>query len=669
MIVYTIGPEDEFVICAQRIQLLESVKHLVFPLDESEISWDSQEPMVFLIDLDTSKEKYLNHLFEKAKENPLIKIVYFTNHLKAQSKHQSSKIGGDAYFSWNVEEEVFETVLKNLYVSQLDSTGLVRIADIDLAKFGQNPKHEELNNIFKKYKAESRKPAYQSANTLVNSPIPDELALGEEDMSDKDQELSLDDLDSLEIGDATQEEVSPKEDTGLDLDLSSDADFDFSSEPDDVSDTDEEEGFDFGEDIDLGEENFDLSADADEDSDPEVLENLGDLDLDMNFSTEDEISPPPPVLDKEDLTLSGMDAFEDLSLGDEADMSAEAKEKLKEIDAIMDLDASQVSIHLDDSLGDDNFEGNSLEVEDSIEEVPLELSEADTKEDVLSFDTLDTDLDLGLDTADDNVEVNDIETPLVGDDVDLTSIDFPDMEEEVTPIAAAPEKSKKKKETEKVSRNNHSDINEISGAYSGEMERLLATISNLRADRDELLAKISKFEEEKIIQNRENLTLRAELDEKKIELTIIRRKLNEEISELKDTLKVHEEKKLILDEKNRILASEIEKVSQRNKLDVKKVQIRERELEQKLELLKADTETQIKHRDLKILELKRKIDSMEFDMESISDKEQKSVESRFELEDKLDKAIKTLRNAITLLEDDPENRASVVNNLKKNIDV
>jgi chromosome segregation ATPase len=200
------------------------------------------------------------------------------------------------------------------------------------------------------------------------------------------------------------------------------------------------------------------------------------------------------------------------------------------------------------------------------------------------------------------------------------------------------------------------------------MERLQATLSNLRADREEILAKIQKFEEERILQSRQNLSLRAELDERKIELLIIRKKLNEEISELKDRLKLQDERRLILEEKNRVLVQELEKVAQRNKIDVKKVQFRERELEQKLELLKSDAETQIRHRDQKILELKRKIDSMEFDMESISQQEKRTVESRFELEDKLEKAIKTLRSAINVLEDEPE-RVDALKALKKNIDM
>jgi hypothetical protein len=162
--------------------------------------------------------------------------------------------------------------------------------------------------------------------------------------------------------------------------------------------------------------------------------------------------------------------------------------------------------------------------------------------------------------------------------------------------------------------------------------------------------------------------MRAELDEKKIELSIIRKKLNEEISNLKDQNKIHEERKYILEEKNKYLVQELETAGQKNKIDIKRVQMREKELEQKLELLKTDAEIQIKNRDIKIIELKRKIDSMEFDMESISQQEKRSVETKFELEDKLDKAIKTLRTAITMLEDDT-GKNNAIDVLKKNIDV
>ena len=87
-----------------------------------------------------------------------------------------------------------------------------------------------------------------------------------------------------------------------------------------------------------------------------------------------------------------------------------------------------------------------------------------------------------------------------------------------------------------------------------------------------------------------------------------------------------------------------------------------------MELLKADTETQIRNRDLKILELKRKIDTLEFDIESIQMKEQKTVDSNFAMEERMERVINTLRRAIGELENE-EAPLRNLEALKKNLDV
>lgn len=421
-------------------------------------------------------------------------------------------------------------------------------------------------------------------------------------------ELSLSDdssLDNVQLGD---------EDQGVGLELSEDfeiGDMDLSLSEDSLED---------GSELGLSEQSLDEAESFDLSSAEDTRE--GSLSLNTDIPSADvEFGIQPEDMAESDLDLSfGAEAS---SLQPDGDFSEDAKEKLKEIDALMDHDASQVNISASTS----------------------ELSSVDDQ----------------------------LDEPLVSPDLDLGSIDFGSEETPVAPVIDRDEKPKKRKKeqpqaTESRSRDMGEDLREISGAYSGEMERLQATISNLRADREELLEKIQKLEDDKVLHSRQSLTMRAELDEKKIELTIIRKKLNEEINELKDRIKLFDEKKLILEEKNRILAQELDKASQKNKIDLKKVQMRERELEQRLELLKADAETQIRNRDLKILELKRKIDAMEFDMESISQQEKRSVESRFELEDKLEKAIKTLRTAITVLEDDSE-KSAALSALKKNIEV
>ncbi len=518
----------------------------------------------------------------------------------------------------------------------------------ELEALKKHPVSGQIDELFKSVIKADGKPKWQDeVMKAATKPAPAAAVVSDE--------MDLGDLE-IDIGGGDAPPETSQLDEGMDLSFSEEESLDLG----DTEYTEEgAEGSDNYGDLSLDEEMDDGLSLGEADDEAPAMENLGELDFSdtPDLPADDGLSLGDLDLgggDEEGLSLSDDDSSEALSLSDddsgsadlslseddgmtlsfggeddlsgssvEADLSEDAISKLKEIDAIMDLDASQI-----------NLSAPKIEEDENLDQ------------------------------------------PLVSDDLDLGSLNFgtEDDEEEVV-VAPKEEKPKKKKKEAVVEakesnndRNYGQDLKEISGAYSGEMERMQATISNLRADRDEMQARIQKLEDERMLQNRQNLNVRAELDEKKIELTIIRKKLNEEINDLKDRLKFFDEKKLILEEKNRLLTLELDKASQKNKMDVKKVQLREKELEQRLELLKSDAESQIRHRDLKILELKRKIDAMEFDMESISMQEKRSVESRFELEDKLEKAIKTLRGAITVLEDESD-RTNALDALKKNIDM
>ena len=216
--------------------------------------------------------------------------------------------------------------------------------------------------------------------------------------------------------------------------------------------------------------------------------------------------------------------------------------------------------------------------------------------------------------------------------------------------------------------NERNAYKEVVGNYGHELERLQATLNHLRMDREDLVKKITDLEEEKIQWNRNQLTLRAELDEKKIEIQIMKKRMSEESHDLKYQYELEQERRKLAEEKAKAFQLEAVNMQQKVKQEIKKVSSRERELEQRLELLKVDAETQIRHRDMKILELKRKIDTMEFDIDTLTANEQRNIGDKGELEDKLDKAIKTLRAAIGILEtDDP--KLATLERLKKNLDV
>lgn len=185
-----------------------------------------------------------------------------------------------------------------------------------------------------------------------------------------------------------------------------------------------------------------------------------------------------------------------------------------------------------------------------------------------------------------------------------------------------------------------------------ESSRFQATIRQLREERDSLLNEMKTYKGQVREVEQDNLTLKAALDEAKIEISIIRKRHLTEMEDLKYRVSLAEEKRALAEERAKNAEAKKEKLEQRVRIDFNQVKQREKELETKLEMLSIDVDSQVHSRDQKILELRRKIDALEFNMENVSIREQKSQDDKRKLEDKLNKIMKTLRHSIKNLEDD-----------------
>lgn len=198
-----------------------------------------------------------------------------------------------------------------------------------------------------------------------------------------------------------------------------------------------------------------------------------------------------------------------------------------------------------------------------------------------------------------------------------------------------------------------------------DLVRLQTTLRHLRTEREKLLKDLNTLKTEKKLLEQDNLGLKAEIDELKIELSIVKKRNGDDVSELRYQLRVSEEKKSLLEEKVKAFQKEFERVNQKVRVDINQVKQREKELEGKLELMTMDSASQIQSRDNKILELKRKIDALEFNMENISIQEQKAKDDKQKTEERLMKIVKTLRGSIKLLEDDVDLNQDFLEEIKK----
>ena len=103
----------------------------------------------------------------------------------------------------------------------------------------------------------------------------------------------------------------------------------------------------------------------------------------------------------------------------------------------------------------------------------------------------------------------------------------------------------------------------------------------------------------------------------------------------------------------------IDDLDSRLKFDMKKIRIRERELENRLELIRAEKNTLTKSKDDQILDLRRKMDVMQMEVDSYR---QKCVDLNKNLEtnqDSFKRTTRALRLAMANLELQEENKPAL----------
>lgn len=192
-----------------------------------------------------------------------------------------------------------------------------------------------------------------------------------------------------------------------------------------------------------------------------------------------------------------------------------------------------------------------------------------------------------------------------------------------------------------------------------------AMIRELREDRDRLLLEVTQISAQFKENEQMLLSLRASLEEAKIENSILKKRQSREFDEAKYQAEVYEDKMYKALESAKIAEDKVVKLQQSIRIDFNQVKQREKELESKLELLMMDFESQVKLRDQKILDFRRKLDSLEFNLESTNLREQKAVEEKKRVEDRLTKIMKTLKHSLHTLEDEVDAPIENIGNKKR----
>lgn len=100
---------------------------------------------------------------------------------------------------------------------------------------------------------------------------------------------------------------------------------------------------------------------------------------------------------------------------------------------------------------------------------------------------------------------------------------------------------------------------------------------------------------------------------------------------------------------NKRLEKKLEDFKLRVRLDIQKIRARERELENRLELQKRDAEALIAAKDTRLLNQKREIDKLQFEMEILKERLVEETEKAEDRSEKLQRAVQSLKMAQGML--------------------
>lgn len=121
--------------------------------------------------------------------------------------------------------------------------------------------------------------------------------------------------------------------------------------------------------------------------------------------------------------------------------------------------------------------------------------------------------------------------------------------------------------------------------------------------------------------------------------------LQKQVEDLQFKLKTKTDKIRILEGKIKEAMDEKDRIRDRVRKDLLKIRTRERELENRLEIMKKDSEVLVSARENKIIELKRKLDLVEFNMDLLQDQYAKEKEQNDLLKARLERAARAMKVA------------------------
>ena len=489
-------------------------------------------------------------------------------------------------------------------------------------------------------------------------------------------DIAPDDLDGGMELNLEGDESGAGEDLGLE-DLTDVGGMESSSEGDLEMPTDLDMG-----DLEMGEDSPTQDLSFDEGGDELVLGDDSDLGLDLEASSGDEInldsSPEENSVVDESMETASVDESMETASVDESLESGPDEEILADFGGGDDSAEEAQDLDLSFGAGEENAEADDLSEEssdigavDSLENIDGGVDSSgpgESPDDEVFLAESDETGDIDIDAiTSNNIEAEDLlvksetDSEEVGEEFDYktsmisaSTLNF-DADEEL-PEEVINEKPAEASESPSSSMDEEAftisaDSTPLARVDGDELMEIKAILETVRAERDEHEAENLELKKQIEGLKRERDKLKEEMAEVKIDYSITRQKLDKIRLENADQEGRTGDRLRQAEAKIRVLKETIENQKTSYIIDKQAVSKREKDLESKVELMEIDFASQLKSREVKILELKRKVETLEFNMETTIIQNQGLRENKKVLSERLKLVSESLRGAGRVLDD------------------
>ncbi len=180
-----------------------------------------------------------------------------------------------------------------------------------------------------------------------------------------------------------------------------------------------------------------------------------------------------------------------------------------------------------------------------------------------------------------------------------------------------------------------SEIKELVQYKDDKFLKIIHRNEALEEENQYLQSKVFKLEEKEKSAKSSLEQKNIDFDQLKIKASILEKRSDKQTNKLVEKIEYLEEKSRILKDQMDDLKSKNKELSKKNVFDHKRVKLKEDALKEKIELIKDDVASQIQNRERRIVNLKRKIDLLEFDLKDSVAREKTYLERISVLEEKL----------------------------------